>query len=171
MHSSPLQLHMIYMTTTGRVPHLTPNTFLTMGYAATDATTILLSESDTSVLNARVSAYLVALKHLTYYTVQIPFLRTDFDLCTQCISSPLRRLQHDATHAFFPIDVPEDKSYFSLAQAQRRVAPPKAPGYEAALFAKPINLANWCACEVVFAFIAQPCRRRLRACRDSAKGH
>ncbi|KAI0652399.1 hypothetical protein C8Q79DRAFT_1081591 [Trametes meyenii] len=43
---------------------------------------------------------------------------SDYDLCTSCISNPLRRAQHDASHAFFPVTVPSDFTGFHLALAR-----------------------------------------------------
>ncbi|KAM5544784.1 hypothetical protein V8D89_001682 [Ganoderma adspersum] len=60
----------------------------------------------------------------------------DFDMCTQCMSTPSRHLQHDATHAFFPIDIPGDKTTFALAQDRRRKAS-RRPATEARFFGGP----------------------------------
>ncbi|KAI0673673.1 hypothetical protein C8Q78DRAFT_967789 [Trametes maxima] len=43
---------------------------------------------------------------------------SDYDLCTSCISNPLRRAQHDVSHAFFPVTVPGEFTGFHLALAR-----------------------------------------------------
>ncbi|PIL32363.1 hypothetical protein GSI_05609 [Ganoderma sinense ZZ0214-1] len=60
----------------------------------------------------------------------------DFDLCTSCVSTPSRLMRHDATHAFFPIDVPGDKTSFVQAQARRKTAS-RRPRTETVLFGGP----------------------------------
>ncbi|KAL7285558.1 hypothetical protein ACG7TL_000662 [Trametes sanguinea] len=42
----------------------------------------------------------------------------DYDLCTSCISDPVRRSRHDASHAFFPITVPGEFDDFQMASAR-----------------------------------------------------
>ena len=44
----------------------------------------------------------------------------NFDLCSECLNNPQIRKGHSAKHAFFPIDVPGDKSVFEGVQADRR---------------------------------------------------
>ncbi|KAH8099823.1 hypothetical protein BXZ70DRAFT_894348 [Cristinia sonorae] len=51
----------------------------------------------------------------------------NYDLCTECISSPDHRQQHSLTHAFFPIDVPGDKSAYNRAVAERVTLPSIRP--------------------------------------------
>ncbi|OSD06218.1 hypothetical protein PYCCODRAFT_1475052 [Trametes coccinea BRFM310] len=42
----------------------------------------------------------------------------DYDLCTSCISDPIRRSRHDASHAFFPVSVPGEFDALQMALAR-----------------------------------------------------
>ena len=39
----------------------------------------------------------------------------DYDLCTNCVSDPERRLGHSLTHVFFPVTTPGDLSLYARA--------------------------------------------------------
>ncbi|KAI1792157.1 hypothetical protein LXA43DRAFT_363291 [Ganoderma leucocontextum] len=58
----------------------------------------------------------------------------DFDMCAECVANPSRRMQHDATHAFFPIDVPGVKIQYDIAHAERRAALRRPPASGFVLF-------------------------------------
>lgn len=47
----------------------------------------------------------------------------DYDLCTECISSPSKRGGHSLSHGFFPIDNPGDRSEYDAARTRLRTLP------------------------------------------------
>lgn len=44
----------------------------------------------------------------------------NFDLCSECLNSPQIRKGHSARHAFFPLDIPGDKTTFEAVQSDRK---------------------------------------------------
>ncbi|KAL4246320.1 hypothetical protein ABKN59_008948 [Abortiporus biennis] len=48
----------------------------------------------------------------------------DYDLCTSCLASPEQRRKHAASHVFFPINTPGDKTGYFAAKKQRPTASP-----------------------------------------------